>query len=67
MKKHKGHGRKLLEHIDKKAKVAGAIKMKTGRIEPLSNEAIDFFEDMGYEFVQNRTYSIDSLCGTKKL
>ena len=41
--------------------------MITGSIDPLGNEAIDFFEDMGYEFVQIENYAIDSLCGTKKL
>jgi hypothetical protein len=67
MEKRKGHPSKLPEYIEKKAKANGATKMKTGSIDPMGNEASDFFEDMGYELAQNDAHVVDSVFGTKKL
>lgn len=46
--KRKGYGRKLLVYIEKNAKAHGATTMKTGDIDPCSDEAIGFFRSMDY-------------------
>jgi GNAT superfamily N-acetyltransferase len=67
MEKRKGYGRKLLAHIEKKAKAHGATTMKTSDIDPCSDEAISFFTSMGYELEPIVNDATGFLRGTKRL
>ena len=46
--KHKEYGRKLLSHIEKRAKAHGATTMKACHADSWSDEATVFFRRMGY-------------------
>jgi ribosomal protein S18 acetylase RimI-like enzyme len=65
--KRKGHGRKLLAHIEKNAKAHDATTMKTSEIDPCSDEAIGFFISMGYELKPIENDVTGLLEGTKRL
>jgi GNAT superfamily N-acetyltransferase len=65
--RRKGYGRKLLAHIEKNAKAHGATAMKTGDIDPCSDEAIGFFMRMGYELKPFVDGVPGLMIGTKRL
>jgi GNAT superfamily N-acetyltransferase len=65
--KRKGYGRKLLVYIEKNAKAHGATAMKTGDIDPCSDEAVGFFRSMGYGLRPIENYAKRFFEGTKRL
>lgn len=65
--KRKGYGRKLLVYIEKNAKAHGATTMKTGDIDPCSDEAIGFFRSMDYGLRPIENYATKFFEGTKRL
>jgi GNAT superfamily N-acetyltransferase len=67
VEKRKGYGRKLLAHIEKNANAHGATTMRTGEIDPCSDEAISFFIRMGYELKPIANSATGLLRGTKRL
>jgi hypothetical protein len=46
VEKRKGHGRKLLVHIEKNAKAHGATTIKTGEIDSINDEAVTGFDQL---------------------
>ncbi len=67
VEKRKGYGGKLLANIERTAKAHGVATMKTGGIDPCSDEAVGFFRSMGYGLqpIQNKVTNF--IEGTKRL